>query len=166
MTRPPIEWTVDAADWREALRAFAASGQAAHPVLAPDADEAARRVRVDDDSARVGRHRFEPVYADAFGVSVGSLWIELRMDARYPHYSVFVVPFGEHQRELATQAAERLLRTVVDDARARAEARARPVWHNQLLDWVEAHFMLAMFAFFFVLLPAGSVLVAWLLGEL
>jgi hypothetical protein len=162
VTAPPIEWTVDAEDWRAALRELAAAGRTAHPVLDPDADASARHVRVDDESARVGRKSFEPGYADFFGVNIESHWLELQSDADEPTWPAFVVPFGDHQRELAGQAAERLYRTVVDRARERHAARARPVWHNHLLDWVEAHFVLAMFAFFFVLLPGVSLLVAWL----
>jgi hypothetical protein len=147
--------------WREALRALAAAGL--DTALEVDAPESARRISITDDEARVGKRRFEPVYADHFGVDIESHWLALLHDVDHPR-SVFVVPFGADQRALAEQGAERLYRTVEGHARERAAARARPVWHNRLLDWVEAHFVLAMLLFFFVLLPGGSVLVAWMLG--
>ena len=163
MPAPPIEWTVDADAWREALEAHAALGLPARHPLQLDAPESDRCVRITDDEARVGRHRFEPIYAEHFGTSVQSHWLDLFYDAHYPG-SAFVVPFAPHQRALAEQGAERLHRTLADNARERAEARARPVWHNHLLDWVEAHFVLAMLLLFFVLIPGASILVAWLFG--
>jgi hypothetical protein len=164
------EWTLDAGAWRAFLDQLHARAQQpgyarAIAGFADDASEAERTVTAASDSILVGKARFDLNRWWPERVVEHAAWIEFFSDPQDEPTRVFLVPFPPGKATQAAQVAAHF-RALMDERDRRVhEELTRPTPSNRLLWFVERHFIALLLVFFFVLLPLGAVLVAWLAGE-
>jgi hypothetical protein len=135
-----------------------------------DASEAGRTVVVADDAVHVGHHRLDLRHFHVHQVIEHDAWLQLvELDA---DYAPWPLPLPTRDAVLAASLV-RHFRAVADShtlasmqraAQAEAE-RLEPTPSNRLLWFVERYFIACLLAFFFVVLPIGAVLAAWVIGE-
>lgn len=155
---PLAYWRVDAATWHRfvvALRQFQQQPGATHCAL-----ELKDRVPADGVEVLVGEHtvsvggtEFDFLYADSLQVTLREGWLEFGSDPSDTQSYFFPVPVDERSRSEAARVADHFTRQIAERSQQAAEERGRPTLSNRLLNFVEGHFALAMFLFFFVLLP-------------
>jgi hypothetical protein len=170
----PIEtalafWVVDAATWRAFVRAVRTSAEQTgvpHNThkLRDELPADGLEVVIREDSVHVGRERFEFIYLH-MGVTLREGWLEFDASLGDGDSCIFPVPVPAQARSEAARIADYFTQRSAEQYRREKEERARPTLSNRLLNFVEGHFVLSMFIFFFVLLPAFVALICVVFPE-
>ena len=153
-----VQWTIGESLWRDFLREKEERYRERRHCLTftpPDPFPVSGiEVVIRDDAIFVGGECVrEYVYDGGYhGFSVNESILEMYLSSDTTTY-VYLLPITRGALADAKRVVERLTAEDSEQARIRAAERARPTLRNRLLWWIEAHFVLAMFAFFFGLLP-------------
>jgi hypothetical protein len=157
-------WTLDAVAWVAFVRAARPHGSR---LQLRDASEAGRTVVVANDAIQVGSERVDLAQFHIHRVVENGTWLQLiELDPDYLPCPLPLPPgdvdlglrMVEHFRAIA---AQHTLESALRSAQAEAE-RNEPTLSNRILWFVERHFIACLLVFFFVVLPLGSILAAWL----
>ena len=160
-------WTVDEVTWRDFaanVRRYIASPSAPACVLkslnqpAPHALE----VVVRDDAIFVGDEWLSLQFSECEDPHLREEWLEFACDKDYtaPHF--FPIPVPATARANAVWVVNHFRQALAERARQLAEADAAPRFSNRLRKFVEAHFIVVLLVFFFIVLPGAAVLFAYL----
>lgn len=163
-----FRWTLDAPAWDAFVRAVRTHPQGRRLKLG-DASEAGRTMVVANDVLHVGNERADLAHFHVHRVVEHDSWLQL--DELDPDYLPCPLPLPTDDAELSARlvehfrqiAAHHTLQSALLAEQAALEA-SRPTRSNRLRWFVERHFVACLLVFFFVVLPLGSVLVAWLAG--
>jgi hypothetical protein len=162
-------WTLDAPAWDAFVRAVRAHPHRSRLDL-DDVSEAGRTVVVANDAIQVGRERVDLAHFHIHRVVEHGTWLQLvELD---PDTLPCPLPLPAGDVALGLQmvdhfraiAAQHTLESALLAAQAQAE-RSEPTLPNRILWFVERHFIACLLVFFFVVLPLGAVLAAWVVGE-
>jgi hypothetical protein len=151
-------WVVDAATWRDfvrAVRSYQQQPRARHCSLEIEGEvpPSGIKVVIGDHTAAVGSQSFSLRFLDNPTVTLRESWLEFDSGEAY----FFPVPVPNDAQADAARVADHFTQQTAEQFRLYAEARARPTLSNHLLNFVEGHFALAMFILFFILIPAFVV---------
>jgi len=89
-------------------------------------------------------------------------WLEFTCDKDYTAPYFFPIPVPATARANAVWVVTHFRQALAERARQLAEAHDAPTFSNRLRKFVEAHFILVLLLFFFVVLPGAAVLFAYL----
>ena len=175
MPRPPTDtatlarYTLDPAAWDAVTRAVRAHLQRSHRVLR-DASDAGRTIVIAGDAIHIGPETLDLAHFHMHRVVDWGTWLQL--DELDPDTVSFPLPLPPGDTALAARlvehfgaiAAQHTLDSALLAQQAEAERRM-PTLPNRLLWFVERHFIACLLVLFFVVLPLGAVLAAWVVGD-
>jgi hypothetical protein len=175
MARPPTgtdvlaRYTLDLPAWDAFVHAARAHPHGCRLELR-DASDAGRTVVVAADALHVGRERVDLAHFHVHRVHDQGTWLQLvELD---PEYLPCPLPLPAGDTALAARlvehfgaiAAQHTLDSALLAQQAEADRR-EPTPSNRLLWFVERHFVACLLVLFFVVLPLGAVLAAWVAGD-
>ena len=160
-------WTVDEATWREFagnVHRYLEQPRAPACVLknldrpAPHSLE----VVVREDVIFVGEEWLSTEFSECQDPLLREEWLEFSCDNDHstPHF--FPIPVPPAAKPHAAWVVNHFRRRLMERARIMAEADDAPTTSNRLRKWVEAHFIMVLLLFFFVVLPGAATIVAYL----
>jgi hypothetical protein len=114
-----------------------------------------------DDAVFVGQWCLAFLYNEITAVSVEDTWMKFEMEGGL--YEI-PVPIDARQRKLAQDVVEYYTLMAEEETRRAMERRQASTWSNHLLDIAEAHPVLLMLGFFFVVIPAIVMILGLLRG--
>ena len=160
-------WTVDDATWRE----FAANVH--RSLKLPRAPACVLKslnqppptrleVVVRNDAIFVGDECLSLQFSECEDPYLREHWLEFACDRDYTAPYFFPIPVPAAARPHAAWVVDHFRRALAERARLMAEADNAPTLSNRVRKWVEAHFIMVVLLFFFVLLPGAAVIAAYL----
>jgi hypothetical protein len=160
-------WTVDAATWRQFaanVHRYIDAPRAPACVLKSRDQPAPQRLEiiVREDAVFVGDECLSLQFSECEDPHLRDEWLEFSCDNDHtaPHF--FPIPVPANARTNAVWVVNHFRQALMDRARRLAEADDAPTFSNRLRKAVEAHFILVLLLFFFVLLPGAAVLFTYL----
>ena len=160
-------WPVDQTTWYEFaadVRRYIAAPRAPACVLKSldQPPPRALEVVIRDDAVFVGDEWLALEFSECDEPHLRDGWLEFACDKDYtaPHF--FPIPVPAHARANAAWVVNHFRQALAERARRLAQADAAPTFSNRLRKWVEAHFIMVVLLFFFVVIPGAAVIFAYL----